>query len=241
MASSTQDQSSTTSDLATNPTSSPSSNVNDPNGVDIFTSNGSPPLIVAFLAIGLFMVAMAAVFGWRRVNGNRGLLVHQVRAARPGKKPVVLGEKPVLWDMWTRRAASTAIEDVRWENVMPFSAVLHCPVEPPIPSPPIKPLDPPPLPPPAPNRLAQTVTALQHYFRPLPPLSTTSRPDNSLSPASPREGITLSEGAWVQVCVTIAMPSQVDRQPSSSCNFAEEELLEYCIGTVDVPWSEDDG
>src|SRR6267154_3698765 len=82
----------------------------------IFNMNTSPPLVVAFLAIGLFTVSMAALFGWRRM-GRGQLLVHRVRPLpRPGKKPIVLGEKPALWDLWTRREEGATI-DTKWENI----------------------------------------------------------------------------------------------------------------------------
>lgn len=83
---------------------------------NIFTENGSPTLVVAFLVIGLAMVTMGALFGWKRMRRER-LLVQPVRPARvrPGRKPIVLGEKPALWDMWTRR--EEVMIDLKWENL----------------------------------------------------------------------------------------------------------------------------
>ncbi|KAG1753579.1 uncharacterized protein EDB91DRAFT_1242562 [Suillus paluster] len=82
--SSTSSQASVSTSLSPQPSSTNHSNNNNgPLMGGIFTMNGSPMLVVAFLAIGLFMVTMAAL-----------------PAPRPGKKPIVLGEKPALWEMW---------------------------------------------------------------------------------------------------------------------------------------------
>jgi hypothetical protein len=65
---------------------------------------------------------MMIVFAWRRMNRGR-LLVHPIRPApRTAKKPIVLGEKPALWDVWTRREEPEARDvsmmmDMRWENI----------------------------------------------------------------------------------------------------------------------------
>jgi hypothetical protein len=84
--------------------------------MNIFSLNGSPPRIAAFLGIGIFTVAMTIVFAWRRMNRGR-LLVHPVRPApRAAKKSIVLGEKPTLWDFWTQREDGVTV-DTRWENI----------------------------------------------------------------------------------------------------------------------------
>lgn len=85
----------------------------------VFSTKGSPTLVVAFLAIGLFTMTMAVLFGWRKMNRGR-LLVQPARPARvrPGKNPIVLGEKPTLWDVWTRREEEEATIDLKWENIM---------------------------------------------------------------------------------------------------------------------------
>lgn len=98
-------------------------NYSEQNGMmSIFTLNGSPPLVAAFLGIGLFTVAMTVVFAWRRIGRGR-LLVQPVRpAARTAKKAIVLGEKPALWDLWTRRKEKEDDEEggvtiEKWENI----------------------------------------------------------------------------------------------------------------------------
>ncbi|KAG0697613.1 hypothetical protein DFH29DRAFT_878602 [Suillus ampliporus] len=119
---STSSQASVSSSLSPQPSSTNNPSTNNPsnNNVqamhNIFTMNGSPTLVVAFLAIGLFTATMAALFGWKRMHSGR-LSVRTVRQTpRPRKKPTMLGEKPTLWEMWTRREEGVTI-DTRWENI----------------------------------------------------------------------------------------------------------------------------
>lgn len=69
-----------------------------------FSPSSSPPLILAFLAIGLFSAAMAFVF-WRRIQGNRGW---RLTATTPLDNvdhslyfnlPLVNIDVPKLWDL----------------------------------------------------------------------------------------------------------------------------------------------
>lgn len=125
--------SSTRSQTSTSPQPSSTNNSNNYNQMmsNIFGANESPSLVVAFLAIGLFMVVMAGLFGWRRMRRGR-LVVQPARPVRlrlrPGKKPIAIGEKPTLWDMWTRRDSEVTI-DLKWENITvrqaPQSASKH--------------------------------------------------------------------------------------------------------------------
>ncbi|KAK7462810.1 hypothetical protein VKT23_007390 [Stygiomarasmius scandens] len=102
------------STTSSSPSPSPTNTNNDGNGVDnnsFFTPGSSPPLILAFLAIGLFSAAMVAVFGWRRVHFGRATtpflmmdpLGRQVGGATLNgrRRPVDYGEPPKLWDLWT--------------------------------------------------------------------------------------------------------------------------------------------
>lgn len=110
------------------PTNSSSSNA--------FSPSSSPPLILAFLAIGLFSAAMAFVF-WRRVQGNRrwgGL-----NATIPLNErsiyfnlPFSNADIPKLWDLsnggnFARGSnqeekegagAGEGLSDVTWVNLM---------------------------------------------------------------------------------------------------------------------------
>jgi len=73
-------------------------------GKTIFTRNGSPLLIVAFLATGALAVALAFTFCWR-VRHTQRVVVHAV--GRPVRNPTKLcdvREKPVLWETWPQNA-----------------------------------------------------------------------------------------------------------------------------------------
>lgn len=83
----------------------------------IFTANSSPPLIVAFLAIGLFMAATIAVFGWRRMYLSRGMAIAHHGRVTPGGRGDRFGEKPKLWDLWTRDPVSSN-EEMKWNGIM---------------------------------------------------------------------------------------------------------------------------
>jgi len=108
--------------MSTSPTPLPSvttttTNYDDQTMNSIFTLNRSPAVIAAFLGIGLFTVIMTIMFTCRRVNRTR-LVVQPIRPApHRMKKPIVLGEKPALCDLWTRREG-VAVDTTRWENIM---------------------------------------------------------------------------------------------------------------------------
>lgn len=80
----------------------------------LFSPGASPPLILAFLAIGLFAVSMIGVFSWRRVQYARGvgradlvwLSAGGVRgfggAGAAGRDASETKVRPKLWDLWTR-------------------------------------------------------------------------------------------------------------------------------------------
>ncbi|KAG8216837.1 hypothetical protein J3R82DRAFT_7097 [Butyriboletus roseoflavus] len=99
--------------------STPTSNSSEPTDdiSDLFSSAGSPPLIVAFLSIGLFVVAMVGVFGWKRVLRSRD---DQVILPHRTHKSISLGERPMLWDVWAdpKVPEKSRIEARRWENMM---------------------------------------------------------------------------------------------------------------------------
>ncbi|KAG1753573.1 uncharacterized protein EDB91DRAFT_1077316 [Suillus paluster] len=248
--SSTSSQASVSTSLSPQPSSTNHSNNNNgPLMGGIFTMNGSPTLVVAFLAIGLFTVTMAALFGWKRMHRGR-LMVHPVRPApRPGKKPVVLGEKPALWEMWTRREEGVMI-DTRWENITPFCATLFCPIEELVLTKNVEP------------RLRNSShssftmrSAIRQYFRPTPnptPPPPPEPPAHELDYMSERPGssaLLLTQGSSVVMSFTIAMPSprKCDTAASSQASdpgstpelFHDTELGEYCIGSMEVSCSKD--
>jgi hypothetical protein len=94
------------------------------------TSIGSPPLILACLAIGIFSAALISVFGWRRMQIARGITPPAIDGTgvfgrhgfdawsnmreRPG-----IGDKPVMWEVWTdRNARVTNVDYGCWDQVM---------------------------------------------------------------------------------------------------------------------------
>lgn len=111
---------STSSQTSTSPQHSNTSNSDNNNQMmnNIYHANGSPTLVVAFMVIGLSMATMAVLFAWRKMHRERVVVQPAMRPtwARPGRKPIALGEKPALWNMWTRREEEVAI-DLKWESI----------------------------------------------------------------------------------------------------------------------------
>jgi len=107
---------------------------------NVFSPSSSPPLILAFLAIGLFSAAMAFVF-WRRIQGNTGWrltatipLNNNIDHALYFNLPLVNTDVPKLWDLSnggnfargssqgeTRKEGEAGVSDVLWVNLMPLS------------------------------------------------------------------------------------------------------------------------
>ncbi|KAJ3822696.1 hypothetical protein EV361DRAFT_312865 [Lentinula raphanica] len=129
-------------------TSSASTGNNNPDTGSFFTPTSSPPLILAFLAIGLLVTAIIAALGWRRAYFARfrAEAERQMRREESSKGALDVGKKPKLWDLWTipgtevkeEGVAGTSAEtnvalgkrellkrdvdhDVSWETVMPIS------------------------------------------------------------------------------------------------------------------------
>jgi hypothetical protein len=97
------------------PTSTSSYGKSDDN---FFSPGGSPPLILTFLAIGLFTAAMIAVLGWRRASSDRVLAMQDARmAGGSGRRREDSIEKPMLWDLWTERTPGLR-DEVGWDNIM---------------------------------------------------------------------------------------------------------------------------
>jgi hypothetical protein len=101
--------------------STPSSNDNN-QGLSV---TGSPPLIVAFLAVGLFLAAMLTIFGWRRVAFGRGFATHPI--GRGGfhaeMKTESFGRRPELWDLWTQ-PCSDSKEQLEWDRMLASRSTL---------------------------------------------------------------------------------------------------------------------
>src|ERR1700722_1734356 len=109
--------STTASSSSTSASSTTSANDSDATGTSFFTPGGSPPLILAFLAIGLFTAAMIAVFGYRRIHWGRPWTSEiQVEVDRSARRRHDFGEKPKLWDVWATRGI-TEVER-GWTNIL---------------------------------------------------------------------------------------------------------------------------
>jgi hypothetical protein len=103
----------TTTDAQVTPTST--SNADDSNnGLGV---TGSPPLIVAFLAVGLFMAAMLTIFGWRRMVFGRGFVIQPIERDRFFAMSEYFGEEPELWDLWSRSPVGS-MDQLEWKQVM---------------------------------------------------------------------------------------------------------------------------
>ncbi|KAJ3781198.1 hypothetical protein GGU10DRAFT_118810 [Lentinula aff. detonsa] len=147
MALQTEMSSSSSTSTASSSSSTDSSNDNPDTG-SFFTPTSSPPLILAFLAIGLLVTAVIAALGWRRAYFARfrSDVGRQMRRGETQKDPMDIGSRPMLWDLWTTlgtravgikametpgmssepprgvsRPVSADQEGVNWETVMPIS------------------------------------------------------------------------------------------------------------------------
>ena len=104
----------TITNAAPTPTASNNGGNNQGSGV-----TGSPPLIVAFLAVGVFLAAMLTIFGWRRVVFARGIVMRPL--GRDGfntpRNTEHLGERPELWEFWTQPIIGSH-EQLKWEQII---------------------------------------------------------------------------------------------------------------------------
>ncbi|KAI6168363.1 hypothetical protein EDD17DRAFT_1749889 [Pisolithus thermaeus] len=229
-------------------------NVNNYGNSGIFTGNGGPTLIVVFLAIGIFTVATVAAFSWRRRHGiwrpaDRPT-PRRVQTRRG--RPAAACRKPILWDIWTqtrgRTRDFTSQEDF-WRHVMPLAAAkcnlgnpttaakpndVHVPT-----------LDRRPVGDTAVLR-AVLSTVKRHCQAPPPSAALPSPPSPSPSESHLKEPPPhlLIRRTLMQIAVTIAMPSVSTPAPSTlpgnqvEFGGADEESVEFCIGTTEIPWRE---
>ncbi|KAJ7038025.1 hypothetical protein C8F04DRAFT_1091120 [Mycena alexandri] len=73
-----------------------------------FSLSASPPLILAFLAVGVFGIAMVVFCAWRRLAAGRRNWV-----APPDSRSI--GETPKLWDVWSPPQDSGITAE--WHNI----------------------------------------------------------------------------------------------------------------------------
>jgi len=90
-----------------------SSSTGSPTG-NGFSPAGSPPIIVAFLSVGLFVAGMLSIRFWRLRLG--GIVNRQHRDFIPIGGDI--GKKPELWDLYADEAKNAA---VGWKDIMPLS------------------------------------------------------------------------------------------------------------------------
>jgi len=224
-----------TSTLDSSPSSTPPDQGNNSNDMNVFAITGSPPLVVGLLALGMFTAAIVAVVVWKRRSRTRGLTIYPVRINHQRQMSLSLGAKPILWDKWARFASS---EKMGWENVTPFAAVLSCPVQPVVPPPnghsPARPL-------------GDLMSAVKRFYPPVPPSSSGPPPlpvvpnEEEMAKLRSTDEIQWGEGSSLQISVAISMPTQrvSCSETSEGDPYLEEpELGEFCIGTIEVPWSE---
>ncbi|KAH0826592.1 hypothetical protein J3R83DRAFT_4950 [Lanmaoa asiatica] len=229
--------------------STPTDDPGDPIS-DLFSSNGSPPLIVAFLAIGLFVVAMIGVFGWRRLMRSRGL-VNQPIIPNRRRKSISLGKKPMLWDMWadTNVPEKSPTEVTRWENITPMAVISSFSI-PSVQPPPVEPLSPP-----IRSRdsgggmfyrmLQSLLFAVKRFYfpgpPPPPPPSQPVEKEVVSSTSHALDEIEWGDASSLQVSVIITLPTQRRCGSGTSGEDTDPEgmeLGEFCIGMMDVPWTE---
>ncbi|KAJ7598953.1 hypothetical protein C8J56DRAFT_178197 [Mycena floridula] len=86
------------------------------NGTPFTNPEASPPLILAFLCIGLFVMVMTGVFFWRRIRGWSAQS-EALAAVLPR-----MAEEPRLTELWTVVEDPNGT-DLQWAQIMPFSAV----------------------------------------------------------------------------------------------------------------------
>ncbi|KAJ3875495.1 hypothetical protein F5051DRAFT_60237 [Lentinula edodes] len=106
MALQTQTESSFSSTSTSASSSSSAATTNDnPDSGSFFTPTSSPPLILAFLAIGLLVTAIIAALGWRRAyfvaRFRSDVGRRQMARGQFQKAEMDIGSKPKLWDLRT--------------------------------------------------------------------------------------------------------------------------------------------
>ncbi|KAJ7847754.1 hypothetical protein B0H14DRAFT_3675154 [Mycena olivaceomarginata] len=89
-----------------------------------FSLSSSPPLIIAFLAVGVFAISMVTFFGWRRMTAGRVWIVPA--------PTVSIGETPKLWDIWSPRERPHRATE--WHNIQPLAATVWDEYPPPAPA-----------------------------------------------------------------------------------------------------------
>ncbi|PSS03728.1 hypothetical protein PHLCEN_2v3953 [Hermanssonia centrifuga] len=225
--STTASNSATTDTSPTSTSASSTTITSSPNG--FFSPGGSPALVLAFLAIGIFAGGLISMIflrrfalrhlfnrrGWQpegesfdtRMDFAFGGGMHN-RSRRRGPK---LGPKPVLWDF-------QGVSLRNWKRSQDWNLVL--PVSARVPEPPnaITPTQPQPAPP----QRSGISTLLRLPRHPTPPQIPTP--------------VRKSDGS-IQLAVAVAMPFQRNEQPRRTEGDSSHEVPIYELGFVNLPWS----
>ncbi|TFK32338.1 hypothetical protein BDQ12DRAFT_739449 [Crucibulum laeve] len=213
----------------------------------------SPPLILAFLAIGLFSAVMIVVFGWRRIHfagsGRWGLYAPSSAVVEITDR---FGKRPKLWDLWTEPSASKQLASRRfsevesWENIMPISATRikedsrNRKAESTL------------FPPTASTELRRTDRPNSHFSPRNFPFMHSGRPTLLECRNGVEEEKLSREVSTMQVAVAIALPRRaVSTRPadihdalhplSQAVESDDRKGKEYCIGLYHCPWQDEVG
>lgn len=209
------------------------------------STSGSPPLILAFLAIGLFSAALIFVFGWRRLQLSRGwrftvVTVNHNRSVveLPTSTINVDSVVPKLWDIRNEGKLTWGKDEgnVKWVNLMPLSAteVLALPttgesiIEPPHP----RPLD----------SFLHTIPTLNRFNSRRNNRPSLSRHDSEKKESEADDKVKVT----MQVAVTIVLPSPQypihiknrnnDKHHKEGKNMDRQQITDYCIGMYECSW-----
>ncbi|KAJ7148704.1 hypothetical protein C8R43DRAFT_1008482 [Mycena crocata] len=113
-------QTEVSSTLSPSSTDSPSdSNNSGSNTQPGFSLSASPPLILAFLAVGMFGIAMIVFFGWRRISNGRNSWTDPSEVV-----PVIFGETPKLWEVWSPQKRTREEDTAKWRDIQPLAATV---------------------------------------------------------------------------------------------------------------------
>ncbi|KAF7316151.1 hypothetical protein MIND_00133300 [Mycena indigotica] len=192
---------------SSSPSSRNTSPCSEPEG---FSLSASPPLILAFLAVGIFGFAMASFFLWKRWTERRNV---PTTTNLEDIRPV---EPPKIWDLW----CSFDTQTKEWASIQPLAATIW---------------DRTPSPSSASSARVREeqasvstgmVETLRHRFR---------RPQQSTTLASEEPPKILTESSSnfrLQIAVAIVMP-ELD---SLSTKADKLSGVEYAIGLFETPW-----
>ncbi|KAG6915019.1 hypothetical protein DXG01_013901 [Tephrocybe rancida] len=234
-----------------------------------FSPGASPPLILAFLAIGLFALSMVGVFGWRRIQVARLELRGGTHEWNPDERLTGtvngLGPRPLLWDLWTSdekgqyngekegRALPKNFyrmeEHETWDSIMPVAVT----VTPPYPSGDDEVASP------APTPDAMRFYRWSRYSDPTAATTATANHTSITTGTDTKEkGTARTSGdsssndkRRLQVAVVIAMPSQrIPHDATGERTRTETEIggetiiddtFEYTLGVYDCTWRSNGG